>query len=65
VEAVAWTAIVLLAAALVGDFVYLGRRIDAQTADLGRRIDEQTADLGRRIDAVSARIDMHLERHAG
>lgn len=72
VEAVAWTAIALLATTSVGSFVYLGTRIDslgsridAQGADLGRRIDAVSADLGGRIDAMTARIDSHLERHAG
>jgi len=89
-EAVAWTAISLLAAALVGSFFYLGprfdnlaQRIDAQGSALGSRIealgarldariDAQGADLGSRIDALSgridalsARIDLHFERHAG
>ena len=71
-EAIAWTAIALLATTLVGSFFYLGNRIDSLSADLGLRIDAQGADLGRRIEALSARIDglsgrfdQHLERHAG
>jgi hypothetical protein len=50
VEAVAWTAIGLLGAAVLGSFgsfFHLGTRIDA----LGARLDS-------RIDALSARIDV-------
>lgn len=68
VEAVAWTAIALLATTSVGSFVYLGTRIDslggridAQGADLGRRIDAVSADLGRRIDAVSADLGGRID----
>jgi hypothetical protein len=57
VEAVAWTAIGLLAVAVFGSFAglyYLGTRIDAQGTDLGGRIDAQGADLGGRISAQGA-----------
>ena len=71
VEAVAWTAIALLATTLLGSLFYLGHRIDslivridAQGADLGRRIESlsgrietQGTNLGGRIDSLSARID--------
>ena len=40
---------------------HLGARVDAQGGDIGARIDAQTA----RIDALNARMDTHLERHAG
>jgi hypothetical protein len=55
-EAMAWTAIGLLGAAVLGSFgsfFYLGTRIDA----LGARLDS-------RIDALAARMDDHLGRHA-
>jgi len=38
-----------------------GARIDEQGVSLRSAIDAQTA----RIDALSARIDVHLERHTG
>ena len=60
-EQIAWTAIGLLAATLLGSLFYLGGRIDGLEARLGSRIDN----LGNRIDAMAARIDAHLERHAG
>ena len=60
-EAVAWTAIALLATTMIGSFFYVGTRIDS----LSGRIDAQGADLGGRIDALSGRIDQHLARHAG
>jgi hypothetical protein len=73
--AVAWTAIGLLGAtvaALVGALFQLGGRIDALGRDLGARIDAQSRELGARIDAQAARIDAlgarldaHLEWHAG
>jgi hypothetical protein len=55
-EAVAWTAIGLLGAAVLGSFgsfFYLGTRIDALGARLDSRIDAQSD----RIDAQGARID--------
>ncbi len=78
-EAVAWTAIGLLAAMIVGSFgsfFYLGGRIDALAArldaridavgsDLGARIDAQGAELGARIDSLTSRLDDHVRRHAG
>ena len=67
-EAVAWTAIALLATTLVGSFFYVGTRIDSLSGRidaLSGRIDAQGADLGGRIDALSGRIDQHLARHAG
>ena len=55
--AVAWSAIGLLAATLVGSFFYLGNRIDS----LGARIDSLDSSLSNRIDtlnsSLSARID--------
>ena len=55
-EAMAWTAIGLLGAAVLGSFggfFYLGTRIDA----LGARLDSRMDALGDRIDAQSDRID--------
>jgi hypothetical protein len=56
-NAVAWTAVGLLGAAVLGSFgsfFSLGKKIDA----LGARLDS-------RIDALAARMDDHLGRHAG
>jgi hypothetical protein len=56
-EALAWTAIGLLGAAVLGSFgsfFYLGTRIDALGARLDSRIDAQS----ERIDAQGARIDV-------
>jgi hypothetical protein len=78
-EAVAWSALGLLAATLVAAIFWLGTRIDGLGASLGARIDGQGASLGARIDAQSSRIDAlasevsrlstrldeHLTRHAG
>jgi uncharacterized coiled-coil protein SlyX len=65
-EAVAWSALVLLAGTLVGAIFWLGPKIDNQGAALaaridaqGGRIDAQGAELGSRINAQTARID-HL-----
>jgi hypothetical protein len=77
--AVAWTAIGLLAATLLGTLYYLGARIDALGTRLDARIDALGARLDGRIDGLSARIDglsaridglatrldTHIERHAG
>lgn len=63
--AVAWTAIGLLAATLVGSLFYLGSRIDHLGDSLNARIDSLDARLSARIDALSAKMDTHLERHAG
>jgi hypothetical protein len=70
-EAVAWTAIGLLGAAVLGSFgsfFYLGTRIDALGARLDSRIDAQSERIdaqsdridaqGARIDAQGARIDV-------
>jgi hypothetical protein len=76
---VAWTAIGLLGATLLGSLYYLGSRIDALGARLdGRidglgtridgladRIDTLDARLSSRLDALASRLDAHLERHAG
>jgi hypothetical protein len=70
--AVAWTAIGLLAATLLGTLYYLGGRMDALAARLdGRidalsgRIDALAARLEGRIDSLSTKLDTHIERHAG
>ena len=52
----AWSAIGLLAATLLGNFYWLGSRIDGINA----RIDG----LSARIDAMNARLDAHLRNHA-
>ena len=60
-EAVAWTAIALLGAAVLGSFgavfylgSYLGSRIDAQGTRLDARIDTQTVRIDRLVEEVSA-----------
>ena len=66
--AVAWTAIGLLGATLgvlATALFRLDSKIDEFGRDLGGRIDAQGRDLGARIDAQTARIDAHLQRHAG
>jgi hypothetical protein len=63
-EAVAWSALGLLAATLIGAIFWLGSRIDGlssridtQGTSLGVRIDAQGTALGARIDGQSSRID--------
>ena len=62
-EAVAWTAIGLLAATLFGNLYWLSNRIDNMTA----RMEAGFARMDARFDAVNARLDAHLRdpRHAG
>jgi hypothetical protein len=55
--AVAWSAIGLSAATLIGSLFYLGSRIDYP----GLRIDH----LSSRIDALSLPLDAHIDQHAG
>jgi hypothetical protein len=57
--AVAWAAIGLLGATLLGMLFYLGSRIDS----LGSRIDALGARLDARLDGLAARLDAHVERH--
>jgi hypothetical protein len=67
-EQVAWTAIGLLAAALFGNFWYLGAKIDAINARIdaiNARIDALGARLDARIDALAADLRAHLEHHPG
>ena len=70
-EAVAWTAIGLLAVAVFGNMAglyYLGNRIDAQGAALSARIDALSPRIDAQsasIDALSARMDEHMGRPAG
>jgi hypothetical protein len=57
VEAIAWTAIALLGAAVLssfGGFFYLGTRIDAQGARLDTRIDNQGARIDRLGEEIAA-----------
>jgi len=56
-EAVAWTAIGLLAVAVFGNMTglyYLGNRIDAQGAALNARIDGLSARIDSRMDLLEA-----------
>jgi hypothetical protein len=76
-EAVAWTAIVLLAGTLFGTLFYVGARIDAQSGridaqstridELSNRTAENTAHTAANtasIRELSSRVTEHLERHA-
>jgi hypothetical protein len=70
--AVAWAAIGILAATLLGSLYYLGSRIDglagridALESSLNSRIDALASRLDARIDLLGQRIDAHVERHAG
>ena len=79
VTVVAWSAIGLLAATLMGSFYYLGSRIDSlgsridglggrldgRIDQLSRRIDSLESRLDARLDALTSRMDTHLEQHAG
>jgi hypothetical protein len=74
-EAVAWSAIGVLAATLgvfTAALLHLSSRIQALGDGLRSAIEEQGRTLNARIDALaeridgqSARIDAHVERHAG
>jgi hypothetical protein len=60
-EAMAWTALGLLGAAVLGSFgsfFYLGTRIDA----LGARLDSRMDSLSERIDTQGSRIDAQGDR---
>ncbi|MFN2525757.1 MAG: hypothetical protein ABR505_05775, partial [Actinomycetota bacterium] len=59
-QQVAWTAIGLLAATLLGNFWYLGAKIDS----VNNRIDSLAACLDARIDALAGQLQAHLEWHA-
>jgi hypothetical protein len=71
VEAVTWTVVGMLGAALFASFGgffflsgridFLSGRIDALGAELGGRIDALGAELGRGIDSQTARLDSRLD----
>ena len=58
-EQVAWAVTGLLAAALFGNFWFLGAKIDSINA----RIDALAARLDARLDALSSSLQAHIERH--
>ena len=70
---VAWTAIGLLAATLLGSFWYLGTKIDAingridalsaRMDALSARMDALAARLDARIDGLASLLQTHIERH--
>jgi len=62
--AVAWTAIGLLAATLLGSLYWLGSRIDGQSARIDALVRE-VSQLSARMDILTARFEAHLEHHAG
>ena len=58
-EAVAWSAIALLGATMLGNFYWLGSRIDginARIDGLSSRVDG----LSSRIDGLASRLDEHI-----
>ena len=65
-EAVAWSAIGLLAATLLGNFYWLGTRIDGingRIDGINGRIDGLSArvdGLSSRIDGLASRLDEHI-----
>lgn len=70
-EQVAWTTLGLLAATMLGNFWYLGTkidsinsRIDSQGDALGQRVDSLGARLDARIDTLSSQLQAHVDRHA-
>jgi hypothetical protein len=77
-EAVAWSALGLLAATVIAAIFWLGTRIDGLGASLNTRIDHLGDSLNARIDGLNARMDAqtselsklsgrldeHLGRHA-
>ena len=70
--AAVWTVIGLPATFSLGTLFYLGSRIDSLAARIDARFDTLTTRMDSRfdsvearLDAVNARIDVHLDRHAG
>jgi hypothetical protein len=66
-EAVAWSALGLLAATLVGAIFWLGSRIDGLGTSLSSRIDGQSSridSLTSEVSRLSSRLEEHLGRHA-
>lgn len=66
-EQVAWATLGLLAAALFGNFWFLGAKIDSinnRIDSLATRVDALGARLDARIDALSGQLQAHIERHA-
>jgi hypothetical protein len=62
--AVAWTAIGLLAATLLGSLYWLGSRIDAQAARIDALVSE-VSQFGARMEILTARFETQLAHHAG
>ena len=63
-EAVAWSALALLAGALLGALLWLSPKIGNQGAAVAARIDAQGAELGSRIDSQTGRIDQLVSQVA-
>lgn len=70
-EQIVWTLIGVLTATVLGNFWYLGSkidsinaRIDGQGDSINARIDALGARLDARIDALSGQLQAHIERHA-
>ena len=61
VEAATWTAIAVLAGAVLGTLFYLGARIDGLGGGLEARIDSLGGGLEARIDSLAARLDGRID----
>jgi uncharacterized membrane protein len=64
---VAWTAIAILGAAVIGIFGMLfsmNHSLNARMEALGARIDALGARLDARIDSLSGQLQAHIDRHA-
>ena len=59
-EQVAWTTLGLLVAIMLGNFWYLGTKIDS----INSRIDALAGRMDARIDALAGQLQAHIERHA-
>ena len=59
-EQVAWAVTGLLAAALFGNFWFLGAKIDS----INSRIDALASRLDARMDAIVGRLDAHIDSHS-
>lgn len=66
-EQVAWTTLGLLAATMLGNFWYLGTKIDSINSRIdavNQRIDALADRLDARIDALAGQLQAHIEWHA-
>jgi hypothetical protein len=59
-EQVAWAVTALLAAALFGNFWFLGAKIDS----INSRLDALASRLDARIDALGSSLQAHTDSHS-